>query len=295
MSKMRLSKTEILLLQDSAIKAAKLAAKYIESVDRSQLTIDHKTGGRSLASQVVTQVDIECQRLILDELEPITSQYQFAVLAEENANEDKVHDHARYQADYFWCIDPLDGTLPFIEGGQGYAVSIALVANNGEPCLGVVVNPKTMQIYTVNDTGLGKNVEDDQWLHLYIDRSFKSDTRFSSFTSKIKEIASKQNLQGIIVHDGSGAVMNAIGGLNHQHSCYIKLPKPQKGGGCLWDFAATAAIYNEFSTASVSDCLGNRLNLNQGNSHFMNLNGVAYSNGLNHTQLLNAMSQLLGR
>ena len=47
----------------------------------------------------------------------------------------------RLELNYFWCIDPLDGTLPFIEGKVGYAVSIGLVSRDGTPLIGVVCDP----------------------------------------------------------------------------------------------------------------------------------------------------------
>ena len=33
---------------------------------------------------------------------------------------------SRFEEDYFWCIDPMDGTLAFINGHPGFSVSIAL-------------------------------------------------------------------------------------------------------------------------------------------------------------------------
>jgi 3'-phosphoadenosine 5'-phosphosulfate (PAPS) 3'-phosphatase len=283
-----LSKNDIAHLQGSAVTAAMIAARYIQGVDRTQLAVEHKVGGQSLASQVVTQVDVECQRLILEHLLPLTKQHQFAVLAEENADENRASEHPRHSADYFWCIDPLDGTLPFIEGSDGYAVSIALVDRSGKACLGVVVNPETMQLYQANhlciEPELTQQVDDNE-LHLYIDRSFKSDARFTAFMSGIQHFAQTKQLNGVILHDSCGAVMNAIGVLTHQYSCYVKLPKSEKGGGSLWDFAATAAIFNACSTASVSDCFNQPLDLNRKQSNFMNHSGVMYSNGVEHIEL----------
>ena len=46
--------------------------------------------------------------------------YALALLTEESAD-----DGSQFCQDYFWCIDPLDGTLPFIRGLPGYAVSIS--------------------------------------------------------------------------------------------------------------------------------------------------------------------------
>ena len=45
-----------------------------------------------------------------------------------------------------WVIDPIDGTLEFIEGVSEFAVSIALV-ENGIPIVGVLNNPATEELF----------------------------------------------------------------------------------------------------------------------------------------------------
>ena len=83
----------------------------------------------------------------------------------------------------------------------------------------------------------------------------------------------------------AGAVMNAMSVIecavmekqNPQHNaaCYIKLPKPQLGGGSLWDFSATACLATATDTW-VSDIHGNPLDLNRHDSNYMNHQGVLY-------------------
>jgi len=89
--------------------------------------------------------------------------------------------------------------------------------------------------------------------------------------------------------------MNAIGVLENAPACYVKLPKPQLGGGSLWDFSATAAITQALSTqdlasssqacCAVSDYQGAPLDLNRSDSNYMNHKGVLYSSGLQHQTL----------
>jgi len=45
--------------------------------------------------------------------------------------------------------------------------------------------------------------------------------------------------------EGYGAAINAMQVLDNPPGFYFKFPKPQEGGGSLWDFAASAAIFNE--------------------------------------------------
>lgn len=44
--------------------------------------------------------------------------------------------------DWFWLIDPLDGTRGFVEGREAFTVNIALI-HKGSPVAGVVTRPAT--------------------------------------------------------------------------------------------------------------------------------------------------------
>ena len=73
-------------------------------------------------------------------------------------SEELKDDSSRFENEFYWCIDPLDGTLPFTEQVDGYAVSIALVSREGIPVLGVVYNPEKNDLYTaVKGEGAYKN------------------------------------------------------------------------------------------------------------------------------------------
>lgn len=50
------------------------------------------------------------------------------------------------EAEYYWIIDPLDGTTNFLHGLQVYSISVALVKNN-LPVLGVVHCPAMNQCF----------------------------------------------------------------------------------------------------------------------------------------------------
>jgi 3'(2'), 5'-bisphosphate nucleotidase len=60
--------------------------------------------------------------------------------------------------EYFWLVDPLDGTKEFITGSGDYTVNIALI-RNGEPVVGVVYTPVNGELYA--GSGLGTAV---RWL-----------------------------------------------------------------------------------------------------------------------------------
>lgn len=57
-------------------------------------------------------------------------------------------------AEYFWYIDPVDGTTNFSKNIPHFAISIALADHNRQPLVGVVFNPVTNELFTAA-RGLG--------------------------------------------------------------------------------------------------------------------------------------------
>lgn len=76
--------------------------------------------------------------------------------------------------------------------------------------------------------------------------------------------------------DRGGAVMNACWVLEEAPARFVKKPKVQDGCGCLWDYAATACLYEELG-AYARDFHGEPLDLNASHSVFMNQKGVVLS------------------
>ena len=75
-----------------------------------EIVVKNKPSGSSRASQIVTEVDLMSQEMILKHIHPTCEEYDLGLLIEESND-----DLSRFEKDYFWCIDPLDGTLPFVE------------------------------------------------------------------------------------------------------------------------------------------------------------------------------------
>ena len=115
-------------LSNIAIKAARSAGKVIQQYMNDDVKVEKKEGGVSYASQVVTAVDIECEKVILSHLLPTCDEFDVALLSEETED-----DGSQFKEDFFWCIDPMDGTLAFINKQPGFSVSIALIAKDGTP------------------------------------------------------------------------------------------------------------------------------------------------------------------
>ena len=85
----------------------------------------------------VTQADTEAEALILARLEALYPGVQ--TVAEEAVAAGGAPTEA---AEWFWLIDPLDGTRGFVEGRESFTVNIALI-HNGATVAGVVTAPAT--------------------------------------------------------------------------------------------------------------------------------------------------------
>ena len=100
------------------------------------------------------------------------------------SEEDKEIDYeVRKKWEYYWLIDPIDGTKEFVKGGDDFCVNIAL-CRGSEPIFGYVGCPKTKdQYYAIQDRGSFKNGD-----RIFVDRAVD----FNS--SVVKIVASKSHL-----------------------------------------------------------------------------------------------------
>ena len=265
---MNLTADDLKKLCEYAIEAAVSTGRYIS--ETRPINVEHKDNSGSLAAQVVTEVDRESQDRILQTLEPSFAKYDLGLLTEESPD-----DGSRLVKDYFWCIDPIDGTLCFIEGVPGYAVSIALISREGIPYIGVVYDPVEHILYhAIRDGGAFRNStrwkpdlsQSDGPLTIFTDRS---EVEGPLFEPMARANDAKWGTYG-------GAVMNAIWSLENPPACYYKFAKPGAGGGCFWDFAATTCIYRELG-AWASDAQGAPLDLNRADSIYLSHCGVLYA------------------
>jgi fructose-1,6-bisphosphatase/inositol monophosphatase family enzyme len=254
-------------LMTAARDACLAAGRFIQDNRDRPLEVKSK-GFESKASDVVTEIDLKAQAIILEILEPTFARYDLGLLAEEGEQDDsRLHKHA------FWTIDPLDGTQCFIEGKPGYATSIALVSQSGEPILGVVYDPVHDNLYeAVAGKGVILNgaplkpvdrVEDSseatQW---FADSSLRNHPNFDQYQASF-------DIQFV-----GGAVVNSLQLLTHANSVYIKAPKKLLGGCAIWDLAAVSLMLRECG-GSTQTYEGDPLHLNRSESLFFNDVGLA--------------------
>ena len=93
---------------------------------------------------------------------------------------------------------------------------------------------------------------------------------------ELEDYAHSVGLGKLVSTQFGGAVINACHALENAPGCHFKFAKPQEGGGSLWDYAATACLFEE-AGAEVSDVHGDPLDLNRPDSTFMNHRGAVYA------------------
>ena len=124
----------------------------------------------------LTEADTKANKVICEVL--IGLYPSIPILSEEN----KIIPYAeRKEWEYYWCIDPIDGTKEFIKKNGEFTVNIALIKGN-TPVLGVVYAPALNDIYYSNGKESFKN---DQKLPLKVNDNPKE---------KLFVVASKSHL-----------------------------------------------------------------------------------------------------
>lgn len=266
-------------LKEKAIDAALAAGRIIKSYMNREISMEEKVdGGSNYASQVVTKVDKECEEVILSYLLPTCEKYDLALLTEETED-----DGSRFEKDYFWCIDPIDGTLALINKRPDFSVSIALVSKEGVPVIGVIYDPSTETLYhAAKGHGVYKNdapwdlpAPNDYLTHV-TDKPLNETPRPDELKLLLKRKVDELGMTGLNILEGKGSVLNAIKVLNNHPANMIKHPKKEIGGGSLWDFAATACLFHEFGFRATN-FEGDPLDLNREDSTFMHHEGVYFA------------------
>ena len=89
----------------------------------------------------LTKADLKANEIICNKLKSLYP--NIPILSEENK---EVEYNIRKAWEYYWCIDPIDGTKEFIKKNGEFTVNIALIYKD-TPVLGVVYAPALGDIY----------------------------------------------------------------------------------------------------------------------------------------------------
>ena len=159
---------------EDIVAIAKDAGDAIMKIYDKDFTVDYKDDKSPLTEADTRSNEIICQAL--------TKAYpQIPLLSEENK---EVPYEVRKEWEYYWCIDPIDGTKEFIKKNGEFTVNIALI-HKDTPVLGVVYAPALGDMYKAKkDSGAFKN---DQRLPLEVNETPEKSLRVVASKSHLSE------------------------------------------------------------------------------------------------------------
>ena len=128
-----MNKNEFLLITPELLKLAKKTGQY--QMEYHKKTVKFKVKDDKTP---VTEIDINSSNMIKNILQKIIP--GVPVISEEDQP-------TTNNADYFWIIDPLDGTKNYLKGNDHFCINIALISNK-EPILGLIYSPKFNLAFT---------------------------------------------------------------------------------------------------------------------------------------------------
>ncbi len=123
------------IIRRISIQAGEIILEYYDGFKDMELV--EKSDGSP-----VTKADKEAEIFIEERLNELIP--NVPVIGEESYSSGRRADLSRN--DYFWLVDPLDGTRSFVRGGENFTTNVALIYR-GEPVLGVVYAPQKEEIY----------------------------------------------------------------------------------------------------------------------------------------------------
>ncbi len=157
---------------EQIVDIAQRAGDKVMEIYKRDFTIEYKDDQSPL-----TEADIAANKIICSDLERLYPNIQ--IMSEENQQTDY---EVRKNWEYYWCIDPIDGTKEFIKKNDEFTINIALIHKN-TPVLGVVYAPAIDEMYKAKKgEGAFKN---EQRLPLVVNKSPKD---------KLIVVASKSHL-----------------------------------------------------------------------------------------------------
>jgi len=251
----------------------KLAAELARAAGAVQMEHIHEIHRIEFKDKknLVTEVDKECERLIVD---GIRAQFpDHDVLGEEGEGE-------RKESDFCWIIDPLDGTTNYAHQFPFFDVSIGL-SNKGDIICGVIYDPNRDELFAAEkDKGAtlgGKPIHVSKTTHLqdslmatgfaYVDHSSPRVDNVSEFEAFVK--ASRA-----VRRPGAAAIDLAYVACGRLDGFWEPNLKP-------WDMAAGALIIAE---------AGGRLSTYDGGSFDLYGTEIVASNGLIHDEIVKVLS-----
>ena len=134
---MRLNSPQINLITKACLKASRSLIRDFGEIENLQVS----TKG---PGDFVTSADKRTEKIIIDELQKAHPDY--CIISEEAGILNKSNKSNK------WIIDPIDGTMNFLNGVPQFAISIGYEENDDIKC-GVIFNPIMNEMFTAEKGG----------------------------------------------------------------------------------------------------------------------------------------------
>jgi len=157
---------------------AKEAGIAIMEIYKKDFTVEYKNDKSPL-----TEADLKANEIICNSLRKMYP--NIPIVSEE---ENQVDYEERKNWNYYWCIDPIDGTKEFIKKNDEFTVNIALIYKH-TPVLGVVYAPALTDMYK-SKKGEGAFLN-NQELPLKINKDIKNSINIVASKSHLSEDTQK--------------------------------------------------------------------------------------------------------
>ena len=132
---------------EKIVAIAKKAGYVIMEIYQKDFAVEYKSDDSPL-----TEADLKSNEIICNAL--VALYPNIPILSEENK---MVAYEERKKWDFFWLIDPIDGTKEFVKKNGEFTINIALIQKN-KPVLGVVYAPVLEEMYTSKEGKYAKSL-----------------------------------------------------------------------------------------------------------------------------------------
>lgn len=188
---------------------------------------------KSDPTDVVTAMDRACERFLRERL---------AAERPDDGVHGEEHDERRGSSGVRWIIDPIDGTVNYLYGIDGYSVSIA-VEIDGELVIGVVTRPATGEQFHAR-AGRGAFLDDAP-----LTRAEPAGLHLTLVATGFGYLAERRRAQGAVL----AALLPQVRDIRRLGSAALDLCNVAAGrvdayyewGTHIWDWAAGAVICRE--------------------------------------------------
>jgi 3'(2'), 5'-bisphosphate nucleotidase len=265
----------------TAMNLARQAGALIMKFYETGVATEEKIGADNYA-EPVTIADRTASELIVEGLEKTFP--ADGILSEEAADTKE-----RLLKNRVWMIDPIDGTLGFINHQDDFAVQIGL-AENGKAILGVVFQPVENVLYFASKGAGAFRVEaNGEILRLQVSEKtdFSTMNLAISYNHRSPKMKLVKEQLGIVKETPRGSVGIKVGLLaTRECDLYIHLSNRTK----YWDTCAPQIILEE-AGGRFTDIFGAEYRYDE--DDVQNHNGLVATNGVSHEAVIASLKPLL--